>query len=291
VIKESNNVSSDIVNELAHKANTLRRQVLQIIYEGGSGHCGGSLSAIDIMNVLYFHTLNLKPAEPLWPERDRFILSKGHACPALYAILAMRDFFPASELQTFRQINSRLRGHPEYGLPGVETVTGSLGQGFSVALGMAMGLQRQKAPQRVYCLLGDGETQEGMVWEAAMTAGHFNLANLTCFLDNNRLQGDGPIKEIMDIEPLADKWRAFNWQVQEIDGHDIQQIIDAISWAQSAANSPQIIIAHTVKGKGVSFMEDVATWHGTEPPTKEQLATAMHDLDIVDLHLRSSKND
>jgi transketolase len=268
--------------KLSKLAYGLRKDVLQMIYDGGSGHCGGSLSVMDILTVLFFHVMNIDPQNPLWPERDRFVLSKGHACPALYGALAKRGFFQNTELKQFRKIGSMLRGHPENGVPGIETVTGSLGQGFAVALGMAMGLKKKGGPQRVYCVLGDGEIQEGMVWETAMTAAHYQLDNFTCFLDYNRLQGDGQISEIMDIEPVVEKWNAFKWHTKEIDGHDIEQIIDAIEWAKSAKEHPQIIIAHTVKGKGVSFMENVPAWHGTAPPTPEELCVALKELSSIE---------
>ncbi len=266
------------VHKLAVMADQLRITTLKMIHKGGSGHCGGSLSAMDILTALYFHVLSIRPEEPLWKDRDRFVLSKGHACPALYAVLAKKGFFPASQLDSFRQINSMLRGHPEYGLPGIETVTGSLGQGFAVAQGMAIGLQKKKLPQRVYCLLGDGEIQEGIVWETAMTSGHYKLDNFTCLIDHNRLQGDGAICDIMDIDPLLDKWRAFKWEVTEIDGHNINEIVDALAWAQTIKGAPQMIVAHTTKGKGVSFMENIPAWHGTAPPTNQELDIALREL-------------
>jgi len=270
---------------LGRKAYQIRQKVIQMIYDGGSGHCGGSLSVADILTVLYFHILKIKPEEPLWPERDRFVLSKGHACPALYAVLADRGFFSESLLKNFRQVNNILQGHPEYGIPGVEAVSGSLGQGVSVAIGMAIGLKLKGVNARVYAIIGDGEVQEGMVWECAMAAGHYRLDNFTCFLDRNCLQGDGKTEEIMYIEPLADKWRAFNWEVIEIDGNNIDQILKAIGWAQETKSKPQMIIAHTVKGKGVSFMENVAAWHGTAPPTDQELSIALKELKSIEENL------
>ncbi len=275
-------ISPDTAATLGRTACQVRRDVLRMVYDGGSGHCGGSLSIADILIVLYYHAMNIRPEEPLWPERDRFVLSKGHACPALYAVLAKRGFFPEAELKNFRRTGSMLQGHPEYSTPGVEAVGGSLGQGFSTALGMALGLKMKGAGPRVYAVLGDGEIQEGMVWETAMAAGHFRLANLTCFIDRNRLQGDGRTEDIMGIEPVRDKWLAFNWEVLEIDGNDIVQIAGAIDLAREVTSKPQMIIANTVKGKGVSFMEDVAAWHGTSPPTDEQLALAMKELQAAE---------
>jgi len=273
-----NQISSETISKLARTACQVRQRIVRMVYDGGSGHCGGSLSVADILTVLYFHVLRIRADEPLWPGRDRFVLSKGHACPALYAVLAMRGFFPDSELKMFRQVDGMLQGHPEYGIPGVEAVGGSLGQGFSTAMGMAVGLKLKGLDQRVYCVIGDGEIQEGMVWETAMAAGHYRLDNFTCFLDRNRLQGDGRTDEIMDIEPVRDKWLAFNWEVLEIDGNDIGQIIGAVDRAHRVDSKPQMIIAHTVKGKGVSFMEDVASWHGTAPPTEEELSIALKEL-------------
>jgi len=282
-MKESLNLAvSETNRSLARKAYQIRQQVIQMVYDGGSGHCGGSLSVADILAVLYFHVLKIRPEEPLWPQRDRFVLSKGHACPALYAVLADRGFFSESLLKDFRHINSILHGHPEYGIPGVETVSGSLGQGFSTALGMAVGLRLKGIDSKVYAIIGDGESQEGLVWECAMAAGHFKLDNFICFLDRNRLQGDGTTEEIMEIEPLADKWRAFNWEVTEIDGNDVDQILKAIDWAKKTTQKPKMIIAHTVKGKGVSFMENVVAWHGTAPPTDKELSTALGELKSIE---------
>ena len=265
-------------DELSGIGCRLRRDVLQMVYDGGSGHCGGSLSAMDILTVLFYETMRLRPEDPLWQSRDRFVLSKGHACPALYAVLADKGFFPKSELKNFRKIGSMLRGHPEYGVPGVETVTGSLGQGFAVAMGMAIGLRQSPEGQRVFCMVGDGEVQEGMVWETALISAHFKLSNFTCFLDYNGLQGDGRISDIMDLHPLDSKWRAFGWQVKVINGHDLEQIRAAVKWAMAVKNAPQMIIAHTVKGKGVCFMENEPSWHGTAPPSDEQLEAALAEL-------------
>jgi transketolase len=274
--------TEELVERIAHEANSIRKRTIQMVYDGGSGHCGGSLSAADILAVLYFHTLRLDPKNPEWPDRDRFILSKGHACPALYAALAGRGYFPVEDLGGFRQIDGGLRGHPERITPGVETVTGSLGQGFSAGLGMALGLRRAGRDAKVYVILGDGEIQEGQVWETAMSAGHHRLDNMICFVDVNGLQGDGTTEEILDLAPLPEKWRAFNWHVQEIDGHSIPEILDAIEIAWETPGAPHMILARTVKGKGVSFMENVAAWHGTAPPSDEQLAQALAELDAAE---------
>lgn len=282
----SKTVGIDEIKQLKRKACEARAMIIRMVYDGGSGHCGGSLSIVDILSVLYFREMRFKADDPLWPGRDRFVLSKGHACPALYAVLAMCGVIDERELKGFRQAGSILQGHPEYGTPGVEAVGGSLGQGFSAALGMALGARLSGKGRRVYTAIGDGEAQEGMVWETAMAGGHFGLDNLTCFLDRNDLQGDGPTEDLMTLEPLKDKWLAFNWEVREIDGHDITEIIEAIEWARGVKGRPQMIIAKTVKGKGVSFMEGVAAWHGTAPPTESELAQALSELKAVEEGLR-----
>ncbi len=275
-------IGIDEIKELKRKAYQARARIVQMVYDGGSGHCGGSLSIIDILAVLYFREMIFRADDPLWQGRDRFVLSKGHAAPALYAVLAMSAIIDESELAGFRQAGSILQGHPEYGTPGVEAVGGSLGQGFSAALGMALGARLRGKGQRVYTAIGDGEAQEGMVWETAMAGGHFGLDNLTCFLDRNELQGDGRTEDLMTLEPLKDKWLAFNWEVREIDGHEISEIVEAIEWARGVKGRPQMIIAKTVKGKGVSFMEGVAAWHGTAPPTDSELAQALSELRAVE---------
>ncbi|MCL4441310.1 MAG: transketolase [Firmicutes bacterium] len=265
---------------LQERARAIRRHIITMLGEAGSGHPGGSLSAADIVSVLFFDTMKLNPEKPDWPGRDRFVLSKGHAAPVLYAALAEKGFLPREELLTLRKLGSRLQGHPDMKkLPGVEMSTGSLGQGISAAVGMALGLRLDggEGAQRVYALLGDGEVQEGQVWEAAMAAGHFKLDNLTAFLDYNNLQIDGPVDVVMDVAPLNDKWRAFNWHVIEIDGHDIGQILKAIEEAKATKGKPTMIIAKTVKGKGVSFMENQVGWHGNAPKP-EQVAEALKEL-------------
>ncbi len=280
-ILEAERITTAEIKELRQKAYGARARVLQMVYDGGSGHCGGSLSIIDILSVLYFREMKYRPDDTEWAGRDRFVLSKGHACPALYAVLAMSGVIEERELKGFRSAGSMLQGHPEFGTPGVEAVGGSLGQGFSTALGMALGARLSKGAQRIFTAVGDGEIQEGMVWETAMAAGHFGLDNFTCFLDRNKLQGDGKTEDLMMVEPLRDKWLAFNWEVREIDGHDISEIVAAIEWARTVKGRPQMIIANTVKGKGVSFMENVAAWHGTAPPTDDELVQALAELNAV----------
>lgn len=270
--------SDHCFSSLSGTAKKIRRHIIQMTGAAGSGHPGGSLSAADIVTVLYFHFMRLNPTLPNWPERDRFVLSKGHAAPLLYAALAERGFFPVEELCTLRKLGSRLQGHPDMKqLPGVEMSTGSLGQGLAAANGMALAGKLDKRDYRVYVLLGDGEIQEGMIWEAAMAAAHYHLDNVTAFLDNNGLQIDGPIKEVMSPEPIADKWRAFGWDVQIIDGHSITQIIQAVEKAKQVKGQPQMIIAKTVKGKGVSFMENQVDWHGMAPKP-DQVTKALDDL-------------
>jgi len=268
----------ETISDLKNQALTIRRDILTMIHAARSGHPGGSLSATDFVTALYFHFMRVDPRNPGWPDRDRFILSKGHACPLWYSCLAERGFFPVEELLTLRKINSRLQGHPDMNkTPGVDITTGSLGQGLSAGVGMALGLRLDKKDARVYVIVGDGELNEGQVWEAAMAAAKFHLDNLTAIVDYNNLQLDGYCDEIMPLEPLADKWRAFNWRVLEIDGHNMSAILDAIETAQATRGKPTIIIAHTVKGKGVSFMEDKCDWHG-KAPDDEQFSQAMAEL-------------
>lgn len=259
----------DLIRDLEEKAKTIRKDIIKMLAEAGSGHPGGSLSSVEIVTALYFHVLRLKPEEPLWPDRDRFVLSKGHAAPLLYAALAERGFFPVDELLTLRKLGSRLQGHPAWGtLPGVEASTGSLGQGLSIGLGMALAGRLDQRDYRVYVLLGDGESQEGQVWEAAMAAAHYRVGNLTAILDHNGLQIDGPIEKVMSPLPLPDKWWAFGWEVQEVDGHNFRELLTAFDRAKRVSDKPSMIIAHTIKGKGVSFMEGVVDWHGKAPDRK-----------------------
>ncbi len=256
-------------------ANELRIDIIEMLVEAKSGHPGGSLSAIDLVAGLWFSEMRgVESADRLAPQRDRFVLSKGHAVPALYAILARKGFIEKKELSTLRKTGSRLQGHPDrVRMPIVEASTGSLGQGLSVALGLALGAQLDQSPSRVYCLMGDGEIQEGQVWEAAMAAPKFGVSNLCAIIDANNGQIDGPVSQVMPIEPLADKWSAFGWHVLEIDGHDCEQILNAYSEArkqqEQGSKKPTLIIARTVKGKGVSFMEHQIGWHGVAPKAEE----------------------
>ena len=242
-----------------------------MIAAGGSGHPGGSLSAVEILAALYLRVLRHDPAQPLWPDRDRFILSKAHAVPVLYAFLAECGYLPFDELKTFRHLNSRLQGHSKMqSVPGVEMSGGSLGQGLSFSIGQAIAGRLDGRDYHVYCLLGDGEQDEGQVWEAAMAASHYQLANLTAIVDRNGVQNDGFVTEIMSQEPLADKWRAFGWKVQEVDGHDALGLVEALERAKGQLEGPSVIIARTVKGKGVSFMENTYVWHGKAPNSEER---------------------
>lgn len=261
------------------KARAIRRHVVQMIGAAGSGHPGGSLSCADILAALYFGLMRIDPARPDWPDRDRFILSKGHAAPALYAALAERGFFPVEWLSTLRKLGSPLQGHPDMRkTPGVEASTGSLGQGLSFACGVALAARLDGSDRVTYVLLGDGECEEGQVWEAAMAASHYRLHRLVTFVDHNGLQIDGPITQVCSPEPLAEKWRAFGWDVQQIDGHDVGAICAAVKRALECPEpKPHCIIAETVKGKGVSFMEGQVDWHG-KAPNKEQVALALKEL-------------
>jgi transketolase len=268
----------DDIQELEQIAKDLRCQTVRMIQRAGSGHPGGALSAADIVSVLYFKVLRVNPDRPDWPDRDRFVLSKGHACPVVYAALARRGFFPEEDLWTLRQIGSHLQGHPDMRkTSGIDATTGSLGQGFSVAAGLALAAKINRQAYRVYVLLGCGEQQEGQVWEAAMAAAHFKMDNLTAFVDYNCLQLDGTNAQIMEIAPLDAKWQAFGWHVLKIDGHNVRAILDAIAEAQQTRGRPTVIIARTTKGKGVSFMEDEVGWHAGAL-TQAQLDQALVDL-------------
>ena len=265
--------------ELAKIANEVRRGIVTGVHAAKSGHPGGSLGAADIMTYLYFVEMDVDPSNPSRAERDRFVLSKGHCAPALYAVLAERGFFPTEELETLRHIGSRLQGHPNMNdTPGVDMSTGSLGQGISAAVGMALAAKHWGDSYRVYTLLGDGECEEGQVWEAAMFAGNHDLDNLVAIVDHNGLQIDGSIEEVNSAMPLADKFRAFKWHVIELaDGNDMAQIAAAFAEARNVSGSPVAIIAETVKGKGVSFMENQVGWHG-KAPNDEQFERAMAEL-------------
>ncbi|MBI2158735.1 MAG: transketolase [Candidatus Rokubacteria bacterium] len=253
-----------------------------MLTHAGSGHPGGSLSVIDVLTALYFGRLRHDPKRPDWPDRDRVVLSKGHAVPALYTVMARAGYFPESQLVTLRKLGSPLQGHPDRtALPGIEAATGSLGQGLSISLGLALGLRMRKSPARVYCILGDGETQEGQVWEAAMSAPKLGqpahgLDNLTVILDYNKIQLDNFVAKVLDLEPVLAKWRAFGWAVIEIDGHDFDQIDKALDQAEATVG-PVIVVAHTVKGKGVSFMENDPEWHGKSPKPAEAV-TAIREI-------------
>jgi len=263
---------------LSEIARQIRIMIIQMIGRSASGHPGGSLSAVEILTWLYFREMNVDPQNPALPGRDRFVLSKGHAAPVLYATLAQRGFFPAELLLTLRQADSRLQGHPHrLDTPGVEASTGSLGQGLSMAAGMALGLRLSQNPARVYALIGDGESQEGQIWEAAMTAGFRQLAGLCVFLDYNDLQIDGRVSDIKDIRPLREKWESFRWRVHEIDGHDFGEIAAALTEFRRENEKPTLIVARTVKGKGVSFMENNVNFHG-QAPNAQEVATALAEL-------------
>jgi len=273
-------ITESTIQAVEAKARSMRRHIISMLGAAGSGHSGGSLSAADIVACLYFWEMNVDPLQPHMPGRDRFVLSKGHAAPVLYAALAEKGYFPITELETLRKLGSSLQGHPDMRkLAGVEASSGSLGQGISWAVGMALAEKMDEASDyRIYALLGDGEIEEGLVWEALMAAAHYKLDNLTAFLDHNQLQIDGPISEVMSPEPVADKFRAFGWETLVIDGHDPGQIMQALEVARNTKGKPTAIIADTVKGKGCSFMENKAEWHGTAP-NREQTNQALQELE------------
>ena len=267
--------------ELKKTANEIRKGIVTAVHAAKAGHPGGSLSIADIMTYLYFEEMNIDPADPKKEDRDRFVLSKGHVAPALYSTLANRGYFPVEELKTLRKLGSRLQGHPcMQETPGVDMSSGSLGQGLSAACGMALSAKLQKKDYRVYAVCGDGELEEGQIWEASMFAGFRKLDNLCVIVDNNGLQISGNIDEVCSPYPIGDKFRAFNFNVVEIDGHDFTQIADAFQKARETKGMPTVIIAHTTKGKGVSFMENAASWHG-KAPNDEQYAVAMEDLERI----------
>jgi len=259
-----------LVKELNEEARQLRIEDIRMLVKAGSGHPGGTLSAAEVIAALYLHKLRLRPDEPDWPERDRFILSKGHCIPIVYAALARVGTIPQDWLPTLRKFGSPLQGHPDrVRCPGIEAATGSLGQGLSIALGLAIAAQHDDAPWRVYCMMGDGEQQSGHIWEAAMLAGRRGASHLVGILDNNQVQQSLKVKEILDIDPVAQKYRDFNWHVREIDGHDMAQVLDALDEAETVADRPTLILSHTVKGKGVSWMELNPAWHGKAPSEEE----------------------
>lgn len=270
------------MKQLEKHANNIRKNIIRMVYQAKSGHPGGSLSATDILTVLYFKEMDINENNLRSIDRDRFVLSKGHASPALYGVLSEKGFIPEEELLTFRKIDSKLQGHPSMiSVPGVDMSTGSLGQGISCAVGMAMANKLDKKDHRIYTLLGDGECEEGQVWEAAMAAAHYKLDNLCAVLDFNGLQIDGNIQDIISPAPFKEKFEAFGWHVIEIDGHNLDEIYAAFEEAKTIKGQPTCIVAHTIKGKGVSYMENNAGWHGNAPDT-EKYEIAMKDLEALD---------
>ena len=267
-----------LIVELEKQAHALRLDSLDMIHRRQAGHPGGSLSVAEIMAALFFHKMRLDPARPDWPERDRFILSKGHASAILYAALARRGFFPMEDLEQWGELDCHLQGHPDrLKTTGVEMTSGLLGHGVAIGAGLALAARMNNLDYRVYVLLGDGECQAGVVWEGAMAAAKYRLANLTAILDYNDVQLDGPVHEIMPMEPLVEKWQAFNWKVLEINGHNLRQVLEALDTAGEIHDRPTVIVAHTTKGKGVSFMENDSRWHGI-PPDDAQYTQAVAEL-------------
>ena len=259
-------------------ANLVRQDIIEMLVEAGSGHSAGPLGMADIFTALYFHILNHNPKKPDWPERDRLVLSNGHICPVLYAAMARAGYFPIEELKTLRKLNTRLQGHPHRGtLPGIETTSGPLGSGLSQAAGISLASRLDKKKYTVYCLMSDGEHDAGNVWEAAMFAGKYRLSNITAIIDRNNIQIDGFTEDVMPLEPIRDKYESFGWHVLEIDGHNIEAIVDACNEAKAVFEKPSVIIAHTIPGKGVDFMEFDFNWHG-KPPNKEEAHKALHQL-------------
>jgi len=275
--------SAEVLEQLRERAHHVRVDVVRMIGHC-SGHAGGALSAVETVTALYFHQMNYDPADPSWPERDRFVLSKGHAAPVLYAALAEAGYFDRERLLSLRRFRSCLQGHPDMRsdptIPGIEISTGELGQGLSAGCGMALASRMTETPYRVYVLLGDGEIQEGQIWEAAMFAAHYRLGNLTAIVDYNGLQIDGPVRDIMNLEPVADKWRAFGWQVEEVDGHDFAELLPALETAAQPSDQPTMIVAHTVKGKGVAMWENEVASHHIHEVEPEDLSQALHDLGV-----------
>ncbi|MBU5592576.1 transketolase [Clostridium sp. MSJ-4] len=266
------------IDEMKSIAKVIRKDIVTMLTESNSGHPGGSLSAVEILTTLYFNEMNIDPSNPRMLDRDRFVLSKGHAAPVLYSTLARRGYFNAEELMGLRKLGSMLQGHPNMNdVPGVDMSTGSLGQGISAAVGMAIAGKIDKKDYRVFALLGDGELEEGQVWEASMAAGFYKLDNLTAFVDFNGLQIDGKCEEVMNPAPIGDKFRAFNWNVIEIDGHDFEAILNAIDQAKNTKGMPTMIVCNTIKGKGVSFMENEVGWHGSAP-NREQCEAALKEI-------------
>ncbi len=272
---------------LQQKANDIREDIIRMLVEAGSGHSAGPLGMADIFTAMYFHILNHDPKRPEWADRDRLVLSNGHICPVQYVALAHAGYFPIEELLTLRKINSRLQGHPHRGsLPGIETTSGPLGSGLSQAIGIALAGRMNKQRYQTYCLTSDGEHNEGNHWEAVMFAGKEKLSNLTMVIDRNNIQIDGFTENVMPLEPLKDKYEAFNWHVLEVDGHNIAHFVDAVNEAKVIHERPTVIIAHTTPGKGIDFMENDYLWHG-KPPTKEQAKVALHELRTLGQKIRS----
>jgi transketolase len=266
------------IKTLEKIAREIRVEILKMLTSAGSGHTGGSLSIVELLVGLYFYKFRCDPTKPLCHTRDIFILSKGHACPALYAVLAHMNFFKREELYTLRRLGTRLQGHPQRGLPGIEVSSGSLGQGLSVANGYALASRLDKVDKRIYCLMGDGELDEGQIWEAVLTSSHYKLDNVCGIVDYNKFQIDGRIEEIKGLEPLRDKWQSFGWEVFEIDGHSLKEVMSAYDKIELVKGKPCVILAHTVKGKGVSFFENQNKYHGISP-TKEELERAIKELE------------
>ena len=271
-------ITDETIRDLKEKANNIRKSVVEAVYSANSGHPGGSLSAADILTVLYFNQMNIDPKDPKNENRDRFVLSKGHASPVLYATLAERGFFDKEEIKTFRKLGSMLQGHPDMkGVPGVDMTTGSLGQGLSAANGMALASKLDEKGYRVYALLGDGEIQEGQIWEAAMTSSHYKLDNICVIVDNNNLQIDGNVSDVMNIHPIDKKFESYGFEVFTVNGNDIDELISVFEKAKTVKGKPTAIIAKTVKGKGVSYMENQAGWH-VKAPKEEEYKIAMEEL-------------
>jgi transketolase len=274
------NIQEEILEEkkfLEKKAAQIRIDLLKMIYEANTGHTGGSLSCTDILTVLYYSIMKINPADPYWEDRDRFILSKGHSVEAYYCILADKGFFPREDLKTFCKFGSKLIGHPNNEVPGIEMNTGSLGHGLPIAVGMALAAKMDKKSWRVFVLTGDGELAEGTIWEGAIAAAHYNLDNLIAIVDRNNLQMSGNTEEVMKLEPLKEKWKSFGWEVMVVDGNDVEELKNALKSVPKIKNKPTVLIANTKKGKGVSFIEDMADWHH-KVPTYEQLQQAIKEL-------------
>lgn len=273
------NLTDQKIKDLELMANTIREDIIKMLLAAGSGHSAGPLGMADVFTALYFSgSLNSNPKDPWDKDRDRVLLSAGHICPVWYPTLAHAGYFPTEELMSLRKINSRLQGHPHYkSLPGIENTGGPLGQGLSQAIGQALAARMNKQKYRVYCVMSDGELEEGQNWEAIMMAGKNNLQNLVAIIDRNNIQIDGVTEDVMPLEPLADKWRAFNWTVIEVDGHNLREIVNAFELAKTIAQNPTVILAHTIPGKGVDFMENDYNWHG-KPPNKDEAKKALHEL-------------